>query len=221
MKILTETMIRAIPVLTRSRTFLGMGICAGLMFASAASASMINGSMGLSFLAPVMSGSNLATSTTVGNTAMTVRDFEAGCPDAASGDDCVVPTSTDFGSFSLNLATIASGGGLTFTNATYGTFTASFGEIVDQTANFLDVYLTGMYVGLPGNGTTCGGANPCDPSPTSFRASWTFTGNSLSGSGTLASPPAGIPRSGTPEPATMGLLGSALIGLGFIRRRRA
>lgn len=190
---------------------IGMGVFA---LSSMAFGGQINGSMGLSFLDPTQNGSDLSTSTVVGDGGFTLRNVGTGCP-GSSGDFCVVPTATDFGAFTLTLPSIATGGGLIFSNATYGTFTATFGEIVSHNANFLDVYLTGTYSGLPGNGTTCGGSNPCAPSPASFRASWTFTG-SLSGSGTLAAPPAGL----APEPDTMALLGTALIGVGFIRRRK-
>jgi hypothetical protein len=183
-----------------------------------ASASAINGSMGLSFLEPEKNGTDLLTSTVVGNGGFTLRNVTAGCP-FDSGDYCVVPSITDFGSFSLDLTAIATGGGLSFTNTTYGTFTATFGEIVQRNANFVDVYLTGTFAGLPSNGTTCGGS--CDSSPTSFRASWTFTGTSLSGSGTLASPPAEIRIGTVPEPLTGLLLGSSLVAIGLFRRRRA
>jgi hypothetical protein len=204
-----KTIMRAAP-------WIGLAIALSPM----ASASAINGSMGLSFLEPEMNGTNLLTSTVVGNASFTLRNVTAGCP-IDSGDYCIVPSVTDFGSFSLNLSGIATGGGLTFTNATYGTFTANFGEIVQQNANFVDVYLTGNYTNLPTNGTTCGGN--CASSPTSFRASWTFTGTSLSGSGTLASPPAELRTdiSPVPEPLTGMLLGSGLVAIGLFRRRRA
>jgi hypothetical protein len=42
---------------------------------------------------------------------------------------------------------------------------------------------------------------------------------SLSGSGTLSTPPAPLPT-GTPEPATMGVLGTALVGLGIMGRKK-
>jgi hypothetical protein len=71
------------------------------------------------------------------------------------------------------------------------------------------VYLEGIYApgpGLPGK----------DPTPTSFRLSFTQSGQSLSVSGTMNSPPVGV----TPEPGTLALLGSGVLSLAAVLRRK-
>jgi hypothetical protein len=170
------------------------------------SAAQINGSMGLAFFNPTMNDGDLSASTEVG--------ADAVANGSTSGDYSTVPAGTSYGTFTIDLDNIATGGGLTLTSALFGNFVASTGMIVQQSANFLDIYIVGTYSGLPG--LTCGDPTICDPTDTSFRASFNLSGDSLGGGATLSSPPAGV----VPEPGTWALFTSAIVVVGLVRRRR-
>jgi len=68
--------------------------------------------------------------------------------------------------------------------------------------------------------TSAGGVHPWDTGAASLTLQFTQSApdSSISGSGTLSTPP--TPFSGAPEPASMALLGSALIGLGVFGRKK-
>jgi hypothetical protein len=93
-----------------------------------------------------------------------------------------------------------------------GAFAASIGQIISQSANFLDVLYTGTF--FPG---PTGPLAAFDPSPTSVRISLNLSGGSVSYSGTLASPPEEF----IPEPGTYALIGAGLLSLFALRRRHA
>ena len=132
-----------------------------------------------------------------------------------NGDYSIVPPyATFFTGASLDLNAIASGGGFTVSNATWGTFAPDFGLIVGlRSANFLDVYLRGLYTPGPGFGGSVTG------DVSSFELDFTFNGGSVSGGGTLNSPAVTPP--GVPEPGTLLLIGAGLGLLGYRRRRAA
>lgn len=170
-----------------------------------ASAATINGSIPFAGIGLSINGADLAASTIINAVVYETSGVGA-------GDYSAIPILTNF----------TEGGGLdltnlsafTFTNATYGTFVADGvgDQILTQNANFLDIYLRGTFTPAVALGA---GLLPTD---TSFRISFTKSGSSVSGSGTLNSPAA--PPPGVPEPATMTLFGSALVGLGLIGRKR-
>ena len=151
-------------------------------------ASAISGSLPFVVFTATENGVNLSSSTMES----AVQSLTSG---PGVGDFSVVPVMTAFGSISLNDLTVASGGGFSFSNATYGSFVAKGGSIVTQTSNFLNVTLTGVYdpgPGIPG----------VSPSPAVVHLSFNQTGSSLSGSYTLAT---------VPEPGAFALLGSGIL----------
>ena len=122
------------------------------------------------------------------------------------GDFSVVPMMTDYASFTFDVTSIASGGGFSISNPTYGSFVAVAGVIDMQRQDFLSVDLYGPYTPGPGvPGATSG--------RTEIDLSFTQNGGTVSASDTLVSEP-------SPEPGTLALLGSGFVGVAAVTRRR-
>jgi hypothetical protein len=145
---------------------------------------------------------NTSTTFTIGNLFSTV----------GSGDLAGFPNEV-FGPVTFDKTV---GSSLSFSSAAFGTFTSTSISEVVNIAGIVGFYILGAYT--PGTYTSADGPG----GPASFTISYTQTppGNGgISDSSTFSIPPAAPP--GTPEPATMALVGSALIGLAMIRRRKA
>ena len=118
----------------------------------------------------------------------------------------------DFGpvTFDENIAT-----SFNFGDAVFGTFNSVIiNRVPGEPLGVAAFYILGNYT--PGNYVT--GTGGLSSFTLTFNQTPPQTGG-ISDSGTFAIPPATAP--GTPEPATLALIGSALIALGATRRSRA
>ncbi len=108
------------------------------LVAGNAQAMPINGSFGLSGINPTQNGVDLSVSTSISTTGTTVTT-------PGSGDYLPINGGQSFGPLSINLLAPATGFGVSLSNATFGSFTASSGIIVQQSASFLDLYVLGIF----------------------------------------------------------------------------
>jgi len=162
-------------------------------------ATAISGSLPFAAFGVTKNGSNLSTSTLF-------TDGFSLTSNGGLGDFSIIPISTMFSGFTLDLTMLSSGGGFTFSNANDGGFAATSGSIVQQSPKFLNVDLLGTYT--PGPAFTGLG-----PAPAEVSLAFTQTGKGVSASFTLNTVT-------VPETGTMALLGLGTLVLATVMRRK-
>ena len=183
------------------------------MSAVSANAGQISGSLPLFGFNVTQDAIDLAASTFVDAASI-------GLSGSPSGDYAVVTNAGWANPIQLTFATVLTGGGFAFSDNANGSFTAMSGLFTTHTSTNVDVFLLGTFT--PGTNFGLCGGTACVPTTALVHVSvnqTTVDGHTaLSEAITLASPADTLPT--TPEPATMTLFGSALVGLGLMGRKR-
>ena len=195
-------------------SLLGAAACLALGAINPANATPVNGTVGLSAGGVVSCApSPLAAGATCSQTGVI---FTGG----SSGDFALIPAGT-----AVTQPTFQSSVGQTvsFTSAD-GNFTGTIGQVVLSGGGTNSLSLTDTV--FSGTFTPAGTLSAFTAGPASLVLSYTESinpdngGTTFSLSETLASPPNVSPPADVPEPTTMALLGSALLGFGVFRRRK-
>ena len=173
-----------------------------------AHAGQINGSMPLTGFNATHAGTDLSLSTFVDAQKITLAGTGSG--------DYVVVVNDYVNPVQLTFATIATGGGFAFSDTASGTFTATSGLFTVHTASNVDVFLLGTYT--PGTSFGLCGGTACAATTALAHVSINQTGSAIAEAITLTSPADTLPT--TPEPASLTLFGSALVGISLIGRKR-
>jgi len=179
--------------------------------ASVVQANPIIGSLPLNGGGLTQNGADLSVSTMISSTSLVNLSL-------GSGDYAFIPLLTNFGAATLDYTSNATLANFSFSSPVWGSFVGSVNpanQIVQKTAEFLDVFIIGTFT--PGSNAGWAGK---DPTQSSLRFSINQSGSSISEAITLNSPALPPPGGGVPEPATAALIGSALIAVGLISKKR-
>jgi len=178
----------------------------GLIFAGMVQANVVNGTQGFIDLGPTACDGSPTNNINTCTTFMMPNVFST---NSQTGNFAGMPVQF-IGAVPFSLAIPTS---FNFADPVFGTFNSTKISIAADTPGVLALYILGNYV----SGSYAPGASE----PASFTLSLTQTppgaGGAISASGTFSDPPVGQ----APEPATMALIGSAVLGFGIHRLRKA